>query len=135
MISHVTIAVRDFDRALGFYQKVLGQIGLIQSYDDPNKPAASFRRPEAPRPLFFLVAPYDGGTADPGNGPMVAFHCLDREEVDRVYAQAIELGATDEGGPGLRPHYHENYYGAYIRDPEGNKVCFVCHDPAWVKPA
>jgi predicted lactoylglutathione lyase len=54
----------------------------------------------------------------------------DRDAVDRCYARAIASGAEGEGKPGLRPRYHANYYGAYFRDPDGNKLCVCCHDPA-----
>jgi catechol 2,3-dioxygenase-like lactoylglutathione lyase family enzyme len=50
--------------------------------------------------------------------------------VDAFYAAALAAGASDEGAPGLRPHYHPNYYGAYVRDPDGNKLCAVCHGAA-----
>jgi lactoylglutathione lyase len=54
---------------------------------------------------------------------------MDRDQVDAVYRVALENGGTDEGPPGLRPEYHASYYGAYFRDPEGNKVCVACHQP------
>ena len=60
---------------------------------------------------------------------MAAFLATDRPTVERVHALALQLGGTDEGAPGLRPHYHANYYGAYFRDPDGNKLCVCCHDP------
>ena len=53
----------------------------------------------------------------------------DRASVDRCHAAAIARGGTDEGAPGLRPQYHPHYYGAYFRDPDGNKLCVCCHDP------
>ena len=59
---------------------------------------------------------------------MVAFMAKDRATVDKAYELAIANGGKDEGKPSLRPHYHENYYGAYFRDTEGNRVCVVCHD-------
>jgi catechol 2,3-dioxygenase-like lactoylglutathione lyase family enzyme len=61
---------------------------------------------------------------------MMAFLAPDRATVDAVYALALSLGGRDEGAPGLRPHYHPHYYGAYFRDPEGNKLALACHDPA-----
>jgi catechol 2,3-dioxygenase-like lactoylglutathione lyase family enzyme len=65
-----------------------------------------------------------------GNGGMTAFLALTREIVDRCYAVALGMGGRSEGMPGLRSHYHPNYYGAYFRDPDGNKICVCCHVPA-----
>jgi catechol 2,3-dioxygenase-like lactoylglutathione lyase family enzyme len=59
---------------------------------------------------------------------MTAFQVAERNMVDRAHAYALQAGGSDEGAPGLRPHYHANYYGAYFRDPEGNKLCVVCHE-------
>jgi catechol 2,3-dioxygenase-like lactoylglutathione lyase family enzyme len=58
---------------------------------------------------------------------MVAFVARDRASVRKAHAIALRNGGSDEGAPGLRPEYHENYYGAYFRDPDGNKLCVVCH--------
>lgn len=60
---------------------------------------------------------------------MIALLASDRAMVRRVYAKAIQLGANCEGVPGLRPQYHADYYGAYFRDPDGNKLCVCCHTP------
>ena len=60
---------------------------------------------------------------------MVAFLAESRAVVDRAYVVALASGGTPEGAPGLRPEYHENYYGAYFRDPDGNKLCVACHLP------
>lgn len=128
MFSHATVAVKDFDRAVGFYGKLLPEIGLMRSFYDPENSMASFRKPDQPRPLFFVTLPFEG-EALPGNGPMIAFLCDDRPMVDAVHAKALELGGTDEGEPGERPDYHPHFYGCYVRDTEGNKICFVCHDP------
>jgi catechol 2,3-dioxygenase-like lactoylglutathione lyase family enzyme len=128
MFSHVTIAVSDVHRALAFWQPMAGCLGLIRSYWDPEAPAASFRHPDHKRPLFFLTRPFAGAPV-PGNGPMVAFLAADRATVRAAHELALTLGAADEGAPGLRPQYHAAYYGAYFRDPDGNKICVVCHDP------
>jgi lactoylglutathione lyase len=61
---------------------------------------------------------------------MVAFLASSRAQVDRVHTLALSLGGQDEGAPGLRPDYHPHYYGAYFRDPDGNKLCVACHEPA-----
>jgi catechol 2,3-dioxygenase-like lactoylglutathione lyase family enzyme len=62
-----------------------------------------------------------------GNGQMIALLAANRASVDRVHASALANGGSCDGPPGLRPHYHPNYYGAYFRDPEGNKLCVCCH--------
>ena len=59
----------------------------------------------------------------------IGFEAADRATVDAVHAAALAAGGTDEGGPGLRPHYHADYYGAYVRDLDGHKLCVVCHRP------
>jgi catechol 2,3-dioxygenase-like lactoylglutathione lyase family enzyme len=63
----------------------------------------------------------------PGNGGHVAYLAPSRAAVDAFYAVALEMGGTSDGEPGRRPHYHPGYYGAYVRDPEGNKIQAVCH--------
>jgi predicted lactoylglutathione lyase len=60
---------------------------------------------------------------------MIALSAVNREVVDAAYRLALSAGGTCEGPPGLRPQYHTNYYGAYFRDPDGNKLCVCCHDP------
>ncbi|MBL0000484.1 MAG: VOC family protein [Sphingomonadales bacterium] len=78
-------------------------------------------------PKIFVGPAFDGQLATSGNGTHVAFHAKDRATVDAFHAAALQHGGTDEGSPGLRPHYHPNYYGAYVRDPDGNKLQAVCH--------
>ena len=68
--------------------------------------------------------------ATAGNGSTVAFDAPSRAAVDAFHAAALEGGGTDEGAPGLRLLYHPNYYGAYVRDLDGNKLCAVCHAAA-----
>jgi lactoylglutathione lyase len=67
---------------------------------------------------------------DRGNGQMVAFLAHSRRVVDRVHAAALANAGSSEGPPGLRPEYHEHYYGAYFRDPDGNKLGVACHAPS-----
>ena len=89
---------------------------------------AGWQPQEGGRPLFIVGLPFNSAAHDPGNGQMVAFMAKDRAAVDRVYELALAGGGKDEGRPGLRPHYHADYYGAYFRDTEGNKLCVVCHE-------
>jgi predicted lactoylglutathione lyase len=74
-------------------------------------------------PMLGIGKPYDGGTASAGNGTMIAMAMDDRARVDAVHAKAMELGAADEGAPGVRGPAEMGFYGAYFRDPDGNKFC------------
>lgn len=130
MISHVFIGVNDFERALAFYDAVAAALGLERRFLDRARPWAGWKHPDRDRPLLLVGAPYDGAAASVGNGAMLALLAPDRPAVDRAYAAAIAHGGRCDGPPGLRPHYHANYYGAYVRDPDGNKLCFCCHAPA-----
>lgn len=129
MLSHVYIGINDFARAWNFYEPIMAELGLQVRFRDPDKPWAAWVSTKAPRPLFVIGAPFDGEPATAGNGQMVALLAPDRGTVDRCHALALLNGGICEGAPGLRPHYHPNYYGAYFRDPEGNKLCVCCHDP------
>ena len=75
------------------------------------------------------MRPIDKNSASVGNGITIGLDAADRASVDAAYAAAMKSGGKDEGAPGLRAHYHPNYYGAYVRDPDGNKLCVVCHKP------
>ncbi|PRH85545.1 glyoxalase [Labrys okinawensis] len=128
MISHTFLGVGDFDRAFRFYEAVLGELGLVLRFREDERPWAGWIRPDVPRPIFLIGRPFDGQAPAPGNGPMVALLAADRLAVGRAWQVALNHGGTDEGAPGLRPEYHANYYGAYFRDPDGNKLCVCCHD-------
>ena len=129
MFSHVFVSVTDFERALRFYSAVLGVLGLEQRFCDPTKPWAGWHSEGKARPFFVICHPFDGHHHSPGNGQMVAFAASKRSTVDRAHAVALAQGGTCEGPPGLRPHYHASYYGAYFRDLDGNKLCVACHAP------
>lgn len=110
MFSHVMIGVSDFERAQAFAQ-----------------PWAGWQTVAGGRPLFIIGRPFDGAPAQAGNGQITAFQCDRRVLVDATYAVVLAHGGRCEGPPGLRPHYHADYYGAYFRDPDGNKLCVACH--------
>ncbi|AJE47379.1 VOC family protein [Celeribacter indicus] len=130
MFSHITLGVNDLDEAARFYDAVLTEIGLVQREEEPDggPEARCWVRPEAPYPRFYAHLPFDGAPATPGNGTMAAFIAPSREAVDRAHAAGLAHGGTDEGAPGLRPHYAADYYGAYLRDPSGNKIHVVHRD-------
>jgi len=130
MLSHVFIGVNDFDRAMAFYRPVLERLGLVLRFTEPARPWAGWQTPGVARPLFLIGRPFDGQPATPGNGAMNALLAADRATVDAVHALALQHGGRCGGPPGLRPEYHAHYYGAYFRDPEGNKLCVCCHGDA-----
>jgi len=127
MFSHVFLGVGDFERALAFYRPLMSALGLAPRFCDPARPWAGWQAGPGTRPLFVIGQPFDGQAASAGNGAMVAFLAERRAQVDQAHALALAHGGSDEGAPGLRPEYHADYYGAYFRDPDGNKLCVACH--------
>jgi lactoylglutathione lyase len=127
MLSHVFVGVTDFDRALSFYKALMTVLGIQERFCDPQRPWAGWQSSPEPRPLFLIGKPYNSREHAAGNGQMVALLAKTRPIVDQAYAVALAHGGMSEGVPGLRPQYHANYYGAYFRDTEGNKLCVVCH--------
>ena len=129
MIDHLGISVSNYDKSKAFYTKALAPLGYTLLMEIPkeltgHQPVAGFG--EAPKPDFWV------GGASAGNAPPVhvAFRASSRAQVDAFYAAAVAAGGTDNGPPGVRPHYHQNYYGAFVRDLDGHNVEAVCHDPA-----
>lgn len=129
MFSHVFTGVTDFGRSYTFYARLMEILEIEPKFHDPARPWAGWQSAGAARPLFVIGRPQDGHPHSPGNGQMVAFSARSRETVRSAYAAAVSSGARCEGPPGLRPQYHADYYGAYFRDPDGNKICVVCHAP------
>jgi lactoylglutathione lyase len=121
------VGVTDFDRAMAFYKPVFDALGVQFRFQEPERPWAGWESSPGPRPLFLIGRPYNQQPHQPGNGQMVAFLAHSREQVNLVHAMALASGGICEGKPGLRPEYHANYYGAYFRDPDGNKLCVACH--------
>ena len=127
MFSHITVGSNNVAKAKTFYDGVGKALGLERLANYPD--AAGYGRPGG-RAQLWIVTPLDKKAATVGNGITVGLEAQDRPSVDAAYAAAIAAGGKDEGKPGLRTHYHPNYYGAYVRDPDGNKVCIVCHKEA-----
>lgn len=123
MFSHITLGTNDWPRAKAFYQAIADVLGLPLFMQREQGAAWG----ETIGPKLFVGPAFDGEKASSGNGTHVAFLAKSRAVVDAFHAAALAHGGSDEGPPGLRPHYHPNYYGAYVRDPDGNKLQAVCH--------
>ena len=129
MFSHITLGSNELVRAMDFYGPLLGVLGLRQLETELEHGLVGYGAAPEQTPQLYLMRPIDGKPATPGNGVMVAFEATDRATVDAFHRTAVSHGGRCEGPPGLRPHYHPNYYGTYVRDPDGNKLCCVCHRP------
>lgn len=126
MFSHVMLGANDIGRLANFYDALLAPLGLRRrAGTGGGPPYACWAHPDERLPHFFIQHPIDGAAATVGNGVMLAFLAPDHAAVDTAYAAGLAAGGTDAGTPGLRPHYGAGYYGAYLRDPEGNKVHVV----------
>lgn len=126
ILDHVGFPVTDFARSVEFYKKALAPLGIkvlkeFKLSDDGSDGYAGFGRA---RPQFWI------GTGTPLKGRLhVAFAAASRQEVQAFYAAALASGGRDNGAPGLRPHYHENYYGGFVFDPDGHNIEAVTHLP------
>lgn len=119
MVGYVTIGTKDMDRAVAFYDALLGEVGGKQLFGMDR--IKFYGTGPGQGAMLAVCIPYDENEHQPGNGNMVAIPGGSREGVDKLYAKARELGATDEGEPGERM---PTFYGAYVRDLDGNKLCF-----------
>ncbi len=120
MLAYATVGSADLEKAKSFYSALFQDLGAQIVLDIGRLVAYGTEQGGA---LFSVCIPFDEGEHNPGNGNMAAIAPGSRELVDKLYAKALELGATDEGAPGQRM---DGFYGAYFRDLDGNKICF-CH--------
>jgi catechol 2,3-dioxygenase-like lactoylglutathione lyase family enzyme len=135
MFSYVCLGANDTAHAARFYDATLGVLGIARCYTpDPSDRTGrfgwgSYTDAAAPNELSLWVGPpFDAQSATAGNGTMVALHATSRQQVDKFHATALTHGGSSEGTPGLRPQYGANFYAAYVRDPDGNKLAVVCRD-------
>jgi len=126
MIDHTGVVVSDFDKSKAFYRDALGAIGYSLIMEFPasvtgHTDVAGFGEP--PKPDFWI-------SRGAPNRPAlhIAFRVSSREMVDAFYKAAMAAGGTDNGAPGIRAHYHPNYYGAFVLDPDGHNIEAVCHE-------
>ena len=128
MIGYTMVGTSDLNRAKDFYNPLFEMMGLSPCYED-EQVASWGDRDDETVPQFLSCLPYDGNPATAGNGTMTAFRLPTATLVDALYEMAIDGGGRDEGRPGFRPErYGDKFYVAYVRDPDGNKLAFVCYD-------
>jgi len=133
MLDHTGVIVSDFKISSKWYAEALKSIGYVKLMEfgkeiTKSTDVAGFGEKVSAKPDFWI----SGATeSKPVNKPAihVAFRAHNRNQVDEFYTAAIKVGERDNGKPGPRPHYHENYYGAFVLDPDGHNIEVVCHDP------
>jgi catechol 2,3-dioxygenase-like lactoylglutathione lyase family enzyme len=127
ILDHVTLVVSDYARSKTFYQKALAPLGIVPIMDFGQ--ACGFGHGQ--KPDFWIgVGPASFQKAEQLRvitPTHIAFAARNREEVDAFYKAAMEAGAKDFGAPGVRAHYHPNYYGAFVLDPDGHDIEAVFH--------
>ena len=127
MLDHIGFPVSDYARAKAFYEKALAPLAItlimeVTPEQTGSGAAAGFGA--AGKPFFWI------GEGKPASRIHVALTAKSRADVDAFYRAAIEAGGTDNGAPGVRPHYHPDYYGAFVLDADGYNIEAVCHSPA-----
>jgi len=124
MIGYVTLGTNDTKASVEFYDAVFAPLGLKRKFYQENG-WAGYGPPDTPEAdvEVCICPPYDGNAATAGNGTMIAFRARSQEQVREAYAEGMAHGGTDEGRPGFRPEGSDQFYGAYLRDPFGNKIC------------
>ena len=126
MIDHITFGVSDFARSTAFYDEAFAPLGVTRLFDVPEEHTDGVKVTGYgdDRPWFWLAE------EDATSGKLhIALQAKTRAEVDAFHAAALQAGGKDNGAPGPRPHYHPDYYGAFVLDPDGHNIEAVCHSP------
>jgi catechol 2,3-dioxygenase-like lactoylglutathione lyase family enzyme len=130
-IDHVSVGVTNMKRAKAFYDAALEPLGMKPIYPvEIHGQLVGVGYGEAQHPTFWIQLPINGQPASMGNGVHIAFRAPSRAQVDAFFLAALDQGGVEDGRPGLRTEYHPDYYGAFVRDPDGNKIeaCSHAHE-------
>ncbi|MBL6839273.1 MAG: VOC family protein [Rhodobacteraceae bacterium] len=123
MIAYVMVGTNDLESAVKFYDRLMPKMNMVRVETD--KDFAAYAPKSKPENIeFYVTKPFDGNRANSGNGTMIALAVETSQIVDDCHKAGIDAGGKDEGAPGFRPAHGEIYY-AYVRDLDGNKLCFV----------
>jgi catechol 2,3-dioxygenase-like lactoylglutathione lyase family enzyme len=125
MIDHTGVKVSDPKKSRAFYEKALGALGYKVLMDIPTEHTGGlvvFGMGVPPKADFWVAE------GKPMEKLHIAFRAKNHAEVNAFYKAALEAGGKDNGAPGPRPHYHENYYGGFVLDPDGHNIEAVCHE-------
>ena len=125
MIGYVTIGALDEAKAQKFYDAVFGAMGCDRKFTDGGWTGYGAKGQDN-HDVYIVAKPADGHPARAGNGIMISFKAKTKSEVEAAYKAGLEGGGTDEGKPGPRPADSKTFFGAYLRDPTGNKICVYC---------
>jgi catechol 2,3-dioxygenase-like lactoylglutathione lyase family enzyme len=123
MIGYAMVGTNNLAAAGTFYDALLATVGIGRLMEFPKGPAYGL---SWDKPMLSVAIPYDDAPATVGNGTMIALTFDSRDKVDGLHAKALELGGSCEGPPGLRGDPNMNFYAAYFRDLDGNKLCAFC---------
>src|SRR6266851_8714620 len=128
MLDHVSLGVSDIDRSRHFYDAALRPLGLVRIVDFGGGRGSDYGSAPGSLGVEFTIT-HERGVAAPYPGLHLCFHAPSREAVRAFHAAALDSGGADDGLPGLRPHYHPDYYAAFVRDPDGHRIEAVTHAP------
>ncbi|QIB50621.1 VOC family protein [Pseudomonas sp. OIL-1] len=133
MFTYITLGSSDLERSARFYDQALAPLGISRCGGSQDEAGwedivgwGVYEQEGATELALWLCRPFDGGAATVGNGTMVALKADSWSAVRAFYQAALDNGGTSEGEPGLRPHYADDFFAAYVRDPDGNKLAAVC---------
>lgn len=132
MLTYMYFGTNDLDRAIAFYNATLGALGMRRvvtndpAWDRVSAGWGTYEEDGRRELAFWIGKPFDQEPATVGNGSMAAFRARSWQEVDDFHAAALANGGKSDGAPGLRLHYNPDFYAAYVRDPDGNKIAALC---------
>jgi len=128
MLDHISLGVTDIDRSRRFYDAALRPLGLVRIVDFGERRGSDYGAAPGSLGVEFTIT-HEAEVRTPIPGAHICFRAPNRAAVDAFHIAALAGGGRDDGGPGLRPHYHADYYCAFVLDPDGHRIEAVCHAP------